>query len=449
MELFFGLILSFTAAVVGVWHIASRDRDRPIHGPRDDGTLGLPHLQRWSEKQPDRRFESVRRNLPLVELSRIVLGVLIVLVFAGVALGGIAIYRVINERSNAQMASQYEDVVELRQRAATADTNSGQYELLTEARDAAESLLTESSDDDIRARLVEERAAIQAALDELTRTVRIDRLQLVGAVPAHESERTPRLVSGGGNIYLLSDAFYQVDVASRTLVRLLAPGEEVAGIPVGTLVDASWRDDGPTLVDDRNAFVYDVRRGVWDLEELGTSDVGSGLGPATVAVDAYDRNLYAVDRGIGRILKFDAGDYQRGPSDWSAGAGAESLTAAVDMIVDGSIFVLLSDGRVVHFFLNAVQAVYEPEVIPPLESAEALFSDAEGRLYIVDGTSQRVVVIDRTGALIRQIAFGPDVDLRGDLLDIDVEASTGIAYLLTTEALYTTRLPNLPSDIEQ
>ena len=40
-----GLVLSLTAAVVGVWGVTRRDR--PLHGPVDDGMLGLPRLQRW------------------------------------------------------------------------------------------------------------------------------------------------------------------------------------------------------------------------------------------------------------------------------------------------------------------------------------------------------------------------------------------------------------------
>lgn len=448
MELFFGLILSLTAAVVGVWHIASRDRDRPIHGPRDDGTLGLPHLQRWSEKQPQRRFESIRRNLPLVELSRIVLGVLILLVLAGAALGAVALWRALDARSSAQLAGQFEDVVELRQRADAADTSAGQYGLLVEAREAADALIAESDGSDLSASLLDERATIQQRLDDLTRTVRIDRLQLVGATPIAEAERPPRLVGGGGNVFLLSDALYRVDVSNRALVQLLAPGDQVSGVTVGQLLDASWRDDGPTVVDAQHAFVFDMQRGVWDLEELGASEVGSGLGPETAAVDVYDRNLYVVDRGVGRILKFDAGDYHSGPQDWSGSAGAEELAEATDVVVDGSIFVLLPDGRVVHYYLNAVEALYQPEVIPPLESADSLYTDAEGRLYIVDSSAARVVVLDRTGALITQIRFGQDVELRGRLIDVDVEASTGIAYFLTTDAMYTTRLPELTAPEE-
>lgn len=443
MELFFGLILSLTAAVVGVWHIAARDRDRPIHGPRDDGTLGLPHLQRWSEKQPRRRFESIRRVLPLVELSRIVLAVLILLVLAGAALGVVALFNALEARSSAQMAGQFEDVVELRQRAEAADTSSAQYGLLIEAREAADALIADSDEADLSANLLDERATIQQQLDELTRTVRIDRLQLVGATPVAETERTPFLVSGGGDVFLVSDGFYRVDVSNRALVRLLAPGDQVSGVTVGEIVDAAWRDDGPMVVDSQHAFTFDMQRGVWDLEELGASDVGSGLGPQTATADAYDRNLYAVDRGVGRILKFDAGDYHSGPQDWSGSAGAEELAQATDIVVDGSIFVLLPDGRVIHYYLNAVEAVYQPEVIPPLESADSLYTDAEGRLYVVDSSAARVVVMDRTGSLIRQIRFGQDVELRGRLIDVDVEASTGIAYFLTTDALYTTRLPDL------
>ncbi|HMM40961.1 MAG TPA: hypothetical protein PKA95_03585, partial [Thermomicrobiales bacterium] len=84
MELLVGLVLSLTAAVVGAWQITRRDR--PLHGPIDDGTLGLPRVQRWNESYRPPRLQRLRSRSPRFELSRFAIALLVIVVVVGGAI---------------------------------------------------------------------------------------------------------------------------------------------------------------------------------------------------------------------------------------------------------------------------------------------------------------------------------------------------------------------------
>ncbi|MEX1158333.1 MAG: hypothetical protein WEC79_05320 [Thermomicrobiales bacterium] len=441
-ELLAGLFLSLTAAVVGVWG-ASR-RDRPLHGPVDDGMLGMPRLQRWDASYRPPRMQRLRSRFPRVEISRFVIVFAVVLAAAA---GAMFIYSrsthqgIVTEQTVEAGLAQ---ISQRRQDALNADDLLAAWEILIKARTDLEQVAALAADGANDARIVAERAAINEQLTRLSGMQQFTNVQTVGAVPAAPDGTTARLVAGGGRVYLLSNAIYQLDIAGAALVLLLQPGDMVDNQAVKTLRAAAWRENRLMVIDASRAYIFDPTTGGWGVEALGTFD-GEGFSDVA-AGDTFDFNLYLLARDSGQILKFQAGLYENNPEDWTGGVASEDLKTATDMAVDGDVWVLLPDGQILNFFRSRLEATIVPQVVPPLERASAIYADEESDfLYVLSDTDGRILRLTRDGELRQQLTTGDDDSPIVGADDLVVDEQNAIAYVLANETIYALRLPDAPA----
>jgi hypothetical protein len=438
MEILAVLLVGLTAAVVSVWRI-SHTNNRPIHGPRDDGTLGLPHLQHWSEGRKARHFEGARRVAPRVEMSRII----IVVVLLGVlAAGSFFIYSQLRGEQTvdpSQVESQLAAIITLHAQANNAADPASAYDILVEAQARADRLANAFAEGEVDQRVIDQQQSITTELSQLTKLTVLDTVQVIGGIPAAPQGVQARLFTGGGRAYLLSDALYQVDVTGMSLVRLLASGDTVGDQAVGTLVAAAWREDGPYVVDGAAGYVYDHARGVWQREPLGVIE---GEGPPQVsAIAVFDYNLYVLEESTGRILKYAGGDYEAPPDDWNMGAASDDLQNATDMVVDGNIYVGVTDGRILHLFLSTLKATFTPQALPPVDSASGLAASPDVSVfYVMNESDGRILKLDAGGQLLQQYEPRAGLPSFEGVTDLVVDEGTGIAYVLADDTLYATRL---------
>ncbi|HEV2122449.1 MAG TPA: hypothetical protein VGW38_06715 [Chloroflexota bacterium] len=437
MEIFAGLLLSLTAAVVGVWQVTKRDR--PIHGPRDDGTLGLPHLQRWADTYQTPRFEGIRRVSPRFQLSGITL---IVIGVIAVTLLGALVYGQIVGRGQERAAGideRLESIVAVRLQAQTAQEPLAAYESLIGAEQALFAMAESASDEDVLQRIQDEQRAVSQALDSLTSVERLTSVQVMGSVPPAPQNVTPRLFTGNGRIFVLTDGLYELDRTTGSLIELLKAGNSVGGAPVGTLLAADWADDRPLVIDSQNAFTLDPSTGQWQRVALGTvapegySDVA--------ALAAFDRNLYLLSPETGQILKFDSLDFGVPPEDWTAGVAKDALRNGVDLVVDGRIHVALHDGQLLSFFRSALENTVVAGVVPPVTSVSAVTAGAEGQLfYLMNESDGRIISMDSEGKVVRQFIPAAGAPSLVGATDIVFDEATSIAHVIAENTLYAVRL---------
>jgi hypothetical protein len=437
MEIFAGLLLSLSAAVVGVWQITKRDR--PIHGPRDDGTLGLPHLQKWSDSYQAPRFERVRRASPRFQVNGfLITGLLLAVLAVSVAL----IVNAYNNRSDGRAASieeRLQTITAVRAQSESAVNSRSAYESLTGAQFALDDLAAVASSDEMLERIQEEQVAVSETLASLTATEYLTSVQVMGSLPPVPEGVTPRLFKGNNRIFVLSGGLFELDQISGTLVQLLNAGDVVGGSPVGTLLAAAWNDDRPLVVDSLNAFLLDPATGDWHRVPLGLLSP-EGYANITAAA-AFGRSIYYLTAESGHILKFDALDFSGTPEDWTAGSSRDYLYNAVDLIVDGSIHVVLGDGQVLTFFRSAIDKVVSTGAIPPLDSVTAFTTIAGGEyFFMINASDGRIVGVDREGTVVRQFVTAPGVSSLAGATDLAVNESNGITYVISGDTLFAVRL---------
>ena len=437
VEIFAGLLLFLSAAVVGVWQATKRDR--PIHGPRDDGTLGLPHLQRWSDSYQRPRFERVRSVSPRFQIN----GFLMVgAAVAVVALGVVLVVNALSSRSESQaggLEDRLQSLVSVRTQTDTTVPSLMSYESLLGAQVALDDLASGTSSEEMLSRIEEEQAAVAAALKDLAGVVQLSNVQVLGSLPPVPDSVTPRLFSGGGRVFVVGDALYELDQITGTLVLLLASGDLVGGEPTGTILAAAWNDGRPLAVDSHNVFMQDPADGNWHRVPLGVlSDVGH---TNITAIATFNRNVYFLTAETGQILKFDALDFSAAPEDWAAGSAREQLQTGVDLMIDGNIHTVLADGQILTFFRSALDRTIIAQVLPELESVSAFTSIAGGQyFFMIDAADGRIVGVNTDGGLHQQFVTAPGLPSLEGATDLVVNETNGITYVLADNTMYMVRL---------
>lgn len=440
-KLLAGAILALSAAVVGVWQIAVH-RDRTIGEPPDDGTLGLPRLQRYDDTMQFPDFTGVRRRLPRAPIGRramIVAAGLILLLTVAVVF---TVYNRQVQQREAQRTQLLQAAAQARHQASLTSEPATAYAFLlaAEARiREAEPLGLEKTQAD------QERAAISQAMDQTLKVERLSSIQTVGGIPAAPQGVLPRVFFGNGQLFIFSDALYRLDPNETSLVRLLGSGDRIAGQPVGTLLGASWGDGTPIAFDSQNLYLFDPTGGGWSRHQLG--NVGSPYSDITGS-SGYGGNLYFLSPGSGEILKFKSNDFGAQPEAWTSGLAVEDLRNGVDMIVDGRINVLLRDGRILDFFMSALENTVTPQAVPAIQNAVALSSQTDRPYYYVADDQGRILRLDREGNVVQQ--FRADESKSGvpsleGIQSMAVDDVLGTAYVLTDHGLLMVRLPGPPN----
>lgn len=437
-ELLAGAILALSAAFVGVWQIAV-NRDRTIRRPPKEGTVGLPRLNRYdaSVHMPD--MTGVRRRLPRAPISRLTALIAIALIVAVAAAGVFTI------RSNAQrdreerIEAALQTVVSQRQQSLeTSDPATAHAFLL-----AAQASLVDAEQAGLDPTQVsQERAAIQAGMDQVLKVDRLANIQVLGGITPAPEGVTPRIFFGNGQLYVFTDALYRLDSNTNSLIRLLGSGDQVGEATTGTLLGAGWGDGAPIVFDGSSAYLFDATAANWSAHPVGT--FGSPFeGVATAS--GYAGNLYLLTPETGQILRFSAGNFDSVPEDWTGGLAAEELASATDMVIDGRIYTLLADGRILNFYMSALESTTTPNVTPAIKNAVALEAQPDRPYFYVADEHDRLLRLSREdGQLVQQFMAEPDNPALDNIRDIAVDDVLGSAYVLTDEALVLVRIPGPP-----
>lgn len=266
-------------------------------------------------------------------------------------------------------------------------------------------------------------------------------------------------------------SIYLYDANASMLYRQLKSGGQVEAIlraqdrfgplPVGQILGVEWRFDTITAVThnpEGGPYNYYFQRGnSWQYSLLAGSEEW-GRASEHFRIANYEGNLYVWGATPNNILRYLSGSYGEYPSPWIQNDGGKSFENALDIAVDGKIYLLQPDGHVLVFSSNdAGNRGFEREIIPqgitPPVTAVARFfitgPPESGFIFLVDGYNGRIVQLDKmTGAFIQQIKVASDSGVSLDhLADIfvDTSASRPIIYMVNGSTILRSPLPDPPT----
>ena len=306
-------------------------------------------------------------------------------------------------------------------------------------------------------------AQIQAQLDQVNQIVPLYKLLTLQPLGGGGSEPEQLTVQGSrvfvGDVGLDRVVRYGLDEVSglipETAGGLVAERGQVLpdGQVVGELTDITWAPAGGERRSS-NLLILDSNRNLIEV------DSATGLRPLVIAereqwvaprvTEGYNGNFYLLDAGSGKILRYrpTADGYSNPPDNYLEGDAVIDLSRAIDMAIDGNIWILYSDGTVQTFFQGRQQPfVLQPPPDGPITNPQAIYTGSAAgsaqTLYIVDSGAGRILEYDKSGNYLRQFrpADSADQEKLRRMRDLQVDELNRTFYILASDGLYRTDIP--------
>jgi hypothetical protein len=214
---------------------------------------------------------------------------------------------------------------------------------------------------------------------------------------------TPKqLIAGGGKLYLLdpyANTLFLIDQSGKAPTPLLTSGWTIAKTKVTDLLGATWRGDTLVVMDRQRAYTLDGPGGTWRATPLAAGGLGAGVHP----VAAFSRNLYVLDNAKKQVLKFTQGAYARAPQPWLTLNQNVDLAGAVDLAIDGRIYVLTASGHLLHLYQGALEKTTTLDVTPAVARPAALVSPPESDYLYMAESGGRILKLTKDGRVVGQL----------------------------------------------
>lgn len=198
-------------------------------------------------------------------------------------------------------------------------------------------------------------------------------------------------------------------------------------------------------------LAFDESRALWEYNRENTTG-GSGEGAwrrvpvrdaagwaALTAAWGFGGNLYVLDAPANQAWRYVPTDTGFDSERAGALTAGDDLREAIDLAVDGDIYVLLGSGSVLKFSGGRLQAFPMDGLDRPLAGPVALFTGAGAQqVYVADNGNRRVVVFDKAGIFQRQILLPAGLP---PLVDLLADEGRGLLYLVGERQVLVAPLP--------
>jgi|GEM_PF-831528 len=322
---------------------------------------------------------------------------------------------------------------------------------LNAARDFLDKARTLRPDDQRLASLEQEYQALFDKVQHVT--------PLYGIVPLwtfkEAGHSAAQVLANGDSLFVLDTGRNQVDRFTRSQLGdtatpadkpIVRKGDQISGTVVSDLLDIAWVEAaGPnqrskllTLDTSGGLVSYDSTWGV-DRTALGGRDKLKQPQLTT----GYGGNLYIVDPGANQIWRYRPGSrgYEGDPESYFAAGKQPDLTGVQAIAIDGNVWLLYTDGRLLKFFAGE-QRPFDFQGLPTkLSMPVALAVPLEGdRIYILDAGNGRIVEVTKDGTFLRQ--FHPrEGDFLRDARSFFLDEANSKFYIVTADQLYAADVP--------
>jgi hypothetical protein len=407
-------------------------------------------VERYDDRQPDSTGFSISQ--PLLRAAALILPLLMILLVLTVYWSQIADQQNAYAASLAQASVYYEEALRL-------DDPASAHVVLEQAEGLLAAAAEVNADDpilhDLRDKVRMERERVE----------RVEELYWIGRVYTYAEEPIllRRVVVSGLDVFVLDigeDVVYhhQLDETMDGLRPsegdsvLLRRATQVGDTVVGEMIDMAWvgavegrEASNLVILEGDGLLAYNPTMGVAALQVTG---VETWLGP--VAVAGYGGNYYILDPPAGQVHRYlsGPGGYSRDPELYFPSNLSAELMGAVDLAIDGFVYVLNADCSV-RKYERGVEAGFELSGVPtPMTDCVALFTapdDVTKSLYVADAGRGRILQFDKEGHFVRQLRPREEglVDFT-DLKSIYVNELSAKLVFVDSHSLYVANLPPRP-----
>ena len=272
--------------------------------------------------------------------------------------------------------------------------------------------------------------------------------------------RPRRILVVGGWAYVLNTATdavmaYPLSEDGRTSTAessttILRRGQTYLGEVVNHLVDFGWitpcanYPDGAIFIysDGGSVFIYEPDLGPGSIS---VQHIDGDLEPGNITLMAtFGEKFYLIHRQLNQILMYEPvnGVYKSARGYFADGA-APDLQLALDIAIDGRVYLLMGDGSLQSYFAGSYDPSFEMSGLPDSDFTPLVMGIGpnvdDGLIYLAETQRERIIVLDKRGEFVRQYQL-PKGELRR-IESITVAQETQVIYLIAQNRLYAAPLP--------
>jgi len=230
---------------------------------------------------------------------------------------------------------------------------------------------------------------------------------------------------------------------------VLQEGDGGEGVTVGRLVDIAWQPRVPGFADKASLLILDRNNNVFRYNRVDEATVvrlaDAGQLQSIGQLETYNGRLYLADEQRNQILRYSPAGlgYDEPPDSWFDPQVQANLAGIVAMAIDSDIWLLMENGTLLRYSQGR-QLPFSLDTSAGLTgrlSDMALSSASDGKVYLADGSQDRILVFDKLGNYIEQLQAAESDALRG-LRGLYLDEVNGTLFILTQTSLYSHPLPN-------
>ncbi|OIO20229.1 MAG: hypothetical protein COY69_00665 [Candidatus Magasanikbacteria bacterium CG_4_10_14_0_8_um_filter_32_14] len=237
-----------------------------------------------------------------------------------------------------------------------------------------------------------------------------------------------KIINFNNNIFVYSNDdknMYQVNLISKEIQIKNHENQ-----PNLIAADTPKEDDKIVFLTKNNS-IFEYNK---STESLSNKDISFPIDNAKIEnLVIYNRKLYTLSPINDQIYKHSQTQtgYDRGTA-WIT-KKSSSLSKAISIAIDGNVFVLTSDAKILHFYGGEEKVFAIQGVHPELQNPTKIWTYANSDyLYILEPTNRRVVLLDKDGNFIEQFTSS-DWKNPNDML---VDQDNKIVYILDDNKIY-------------
>lgn len=187
------------------------------------------------------------------------------------------------------------------------------------------------------------------------------------------------------------------------------------------------------------SYFVEIERNIYYLDDRGVNQSDGTTGKVIIENDnaweeagglgVYFGNVYVLDKKDG-ILKFVSGSYEK--SQYFQGDSPD-LTKANSIAIDGSIWILFSDGNISKFTKGKADNFNVSGLDKNFLSPSRIYTNLDlDNVYVLDNGNSRIVVLGKDGNYKEQY----QADILKSAKDFDVQESNKKIFVLSGGKIY-------------
>jgi len=416
---------------VGITH-TTRQATRALHvlKNKEERTRVKTHLQlkqRRLQGTVQSLLDRVRRTPTSTKYLVGGIGVAIIVLMIGISVISKSQARAQEEETYQEQLAAIEDLMERAGGAVIYKDENQARSLYVNAQTLIESIPADTPERAEKAQELDR--DLQAALNEIRHLVTIPNPPLLADLETlTDGVFGNSLTPASGTVFVAgSDGrLYQFNKTEKRFDVAASVGE-------GSLTPiAMSQEDGRTYLLGQDGVAYGVSFESQTLNSLSIAD------DRWVDLEAYANRLYFLrptsDSTEGQVIRFTRnGSSFDGETEWIT-SRTVSFDSAISLTIDGSVYVLMTDGKVSRFGNGSEEGWGVGVVDPRITQATKIWTSPESSyLYVLEPSTQRLIVFQKeTGAFVVQYRS----DAFQGLSDFVVDEAGYTIYLLAGSKLY-------------